>query len=270
MNKLILSFCEGAHDAAFVFRILKENKYKNFTDKNIKKFPKILHDFFKTKMEKFSSLDDKKFYEKPYFPRYILKKEKEEIYVLLYTVGGVSKIEKNIKTIKFFRHSAKEEKFGISKIKELSINFIFDAEEMEVKDRIIEIIKDLKKIDKGISEKIKEIKNGIPIENIDYFKSIGIYIFSSDDGKGKLEDILLPLIKKDNEEIYERSLNFLEKNKMELKKRKFYFDKSLIGILGQLQISGKANTVIIQDSNLINEEKIKNNEICKKIFNLFI
>ena len=47
-------------------------------------------------------------------------------------------------------------------------------------------------------------------------------------------------------------------------------DKSIINIAGQLQKSGKANTVIITDTDYITKDKIKNDEICNEIINTFL
>ena len=96
-------------------------------------------------------------------------------------------------------------------------------------------------------------------------------IFTGEDNdKGKLENILLPLMKKDTESIFESSKKFLEENhEVERCKSKFDDLKSIIGTAGQLQISGTSNTVCIEKSDYLTNEKILDNEKCKEIIAFF-
>ena len=260
--KLILTFCEGAHDTAFIFRILKEYSYTNYTDKKIDKFPEILNKYFTNLFKKFEYLEEKKFYQTPFLPRYVLKSKEDDIYILLYMLNSVSNIKNSIPIIEEFRDYT-EDSFDFEKI-DIGINFILDAEDKTVEKRI-NIIKQELKETLIISD---NLQNGQISKNINNFKFIGIFIFSDENNQGKLEDVLLPLMKVDNENIVEKSSFFLKENQKPQRK-KFDFDKSLIGIIGQLQLSGKANTVIITDSKYLTKEKIENNVNCQTILNLF-
>jgi hypothetical protein len=98
-------------------------------------------------------------------------------------------------------------------------------------------------------------------------------------------DIVIPLMRDGNEEIFQKAAEFLKLkeegrlSKLEIVKRtdgeleekystkKLDFDekKSQIGIVGQLQVSGKANTVIIKDTDYIKLQKIRDNRLCRNI-----
>ncbi len=100
-----------------------------------------------------------------------------------------------------------------------------------------------------------------------------------------LEDVMLPLMKQDNDDIFDAAETFLKiintcalfKDKLKsdkdghLKKVnniKYTHSKSLIGTIGQLQKSGKSNTVCISDADYLTDKKILNNDTCKEIVEL--
>jgi len=113
----------------------------------------------------------------------------------------------------------------------------------------------------------------------------GCYIFHKDKKSGDLEDILLDLMKVNNEVIFNNSFNFLDTNKLDdnrqkefvcnntiekcIKNSKFKEKKSIISVAGQLQFSGMSNATIIAHSDYIKKSDIANSEHCKQILNLF-
>jgi hypothetical protein len=114
------------------------------------------------------------------------------------------------------------------------------------------------------------------------FQKQGYYILCKDDKTGKLEDIILPMMEQNNEEVFEQSKIFAQNNAPKTKDEdnyltalKFDLQKATIGIAGQISIdntkeksksmTGYANAVIIQKSNYLTEQKIKNNAKCQEI-----
>ena len=101
-----------------------------------------------------------------------------------------------------------------------------------------------------------------------------------------LEDVLIPLMKEGNNDIFEAAETFLttsttsslfkdklkyDDKKVIIKKvnnQKYSHLKSLIGTIGQLQKSGKSNTVCISDSDYLNDTKILKNVTCIEIVSL--
>ncbi len=122
---------------------------------------------------------------------------------------------------------------------------------------------------------------------------IGAYIFTGlDNNLGKLEDILLPLMKVNNDGIFSSAESFLDANHdisrtfplklskdaagtiietRSVKNKDTDFDriKSVIGIAGQLQRSGKPNTAYISDTDYLTLTKINENEKCRAIIAFF-
>jgi len=55
------------------------------------------------------------------------------------------------------------------------------------------------------------------------------------------------------------------KTKKKVNGKKYNHKKSLLGTVGQLQMSGKSNTVCISDADYITDEKIKSDDTCNEI-----
>ena len=145
---------------------------------------------------------------------------------------------------------------------ELNLNFrfiyFFDADSKGITRREDEINSEL-----DLSNKLKHNK----INTIDSYEW-GCYVFHKDKDSGDLEDILLDLMRPNNESIFTDSIAFLEKNKLNENRQKeficnatdekykerikFKEKKSIISIAGQLQFSGMNNSVIIANSDYIN------------------
>ena len=101
---------------------------------------------------------------------------------------------------------------------------------------------------------------------------VGAFIFSKDgEETGKLEDILVPLMKQDNEQIFENAEGFIDRHYEESRCRGKKFDKgkSVIGTVGQLQKSGGSNVVCIDQTDYLTDEKVLNNAQCKEIITFF-
>lgn len=159
--------------------------------------------------------------------------------------------------------------------------------------------------DKGIDARINEVKteigplfscantlnnNGDIVYDDEKFK-VGVYIFADHKfASGTLENILLPLMKQGNEEIFNDAEKFLNKHKNNdrMKPLKFVKDeagniserrsdrankyhhaKSLLGVVGQLQNSGTSNTVCIEKADYITLGKISASQPCQEIIDLF-
>jgi hypothetical protein len=105
------------------------------------------------------------------------------------------------------------------------------------------------------------------------FAKFETYIFHEND-KGKLEDIVLPLMEENNEDLFAKTKIFLENytnpifptnSKAKEQRQDFDKQKSLIGAIGQLHKSGRSNEVHITDTPLITKEKIERNIKCQEI-----
>lgn len=281
--RVILALLEGPHDAAFIYRILKENGFTT-TSKKIKDLPSPLNLYLSNPNSfKSASIEDMKIgtVQQSFFPKEIL--EKGENTVVLFSSGGVTKTEVRKKIITQFNAvKVANNIYAADKEENLSISILFllDAEEDGLTYRL-----------NGMSQEIETAMNlpkaSIHLTNGGFTKvddiEFGAYVFTKPEtDKGRLEDILLPLMIETNEPIFDDASQFISKineyslfkgktNNADVKqitkvdKQDFNFEKSLISTAGQLQTSGKSNVQVIREGSYLNKEKILNNEHCKLI-----
>lgn len=290
-NELITVFCEGPHDVAFIYRIFKSLGYKSNDSCKIGAFPMPFNDLMKQETEK-SNVENLNLQEvrRGFLPTRTLKKENK--FIFLYSVGSDTKQAPRQEMLrKLFNFIPAEDEFPVlPEGTKLSVIYLFDADERGVIARLNYVNREINAIIET-EERVNFIENGTyQIANEIRF---GTYIFTGeDDNTGVLEDILIPLMNVDNEEIFEfagffineyfddarlfplkiktnNTTPLIEENRSSRKKDKYKFDnkKSLVGVVGQLQCSGKANTVCISDSDYITLLKIQTNRKCIEISN---
>lgn len=281
--KVILALLEGAHDVAFVYRILKENGFKT-TKKLIKDLPSPLDKYLSNPRQFLSaSFENLKVgtVRLSSFPMEVLEKEQNTI--LLFPTGGVEQSDVRKKIITQFNAIKEVGTAGSAdneKDLSISILYLLDAETQGLGYRLNAIANEIK-VAMEKPEETLEFTNGSysKVDDIDF----GVYVFT-EPGKetGRLEDILLPLMKQNNDDIFEDASAFLSKvNDYDLFKGKtnnvdlklitkvdgedFNYEKSLVGTVGQLQTSGKSNVQVIREGSYLTKEKILQDDNCKAI-----
>ena len=141
----------------------------------------------------------------------------------------------------------------------------FDADEDGVDARLQQVTREIKQIDfafPGLTANARYVEsNGI---------RWGSYIFENGSGKGRLEDIILPMMEQDNDDVAKCARDFVEKrflfNLFQTVKPTSYPQKARVGIMGQLEKAGSANPAIIEQSSYLTNEKIKGSAICNEMF----
>lgn len=282
--KVILALLEGPHDVAFVYRILKENGF-NTTKKLIKDLPSPLDKYLSNPRQFLSaSLENLKVgtVRMSSFPMEVLEKDQNTI--LLFPSGGVEQSEVRKKIITQFNAIKEVGTAGSAdneKDLSISILYLLDAETQGLGYRLNAIANEIK-VAMGKPEETLEFTNGsyLKLDDIDF----GVYVFT-ETGKetGRLEDILLPLMKQNNDDIFDDASVFLGKvndyfdlfkgktNNADVKLitrvdgEKFNYEKSLVGTVGQLQTSGKSNVQVIREGSYLTKEKILQDDNCKAI-----
>ena len=264
MSKIVVTFCEGPHDVAFLTQILKATGFQTY-NVAIKNYISPLNEIFEKSLNnmEFAELKIDQVSSKN-IPRKILKKD--DTIILLYAVGGNRQYEKSSDILHryytlvaqsqneqetdaivlagqdldndycflFFNDADNDKKEEINKINQFLHHFFRD-ENFRIED-----------------QEIKKLFN----------TTIGIYIFSEDEGKGTLENLLMSLMKKDNEKIFQEAEMFFDTNYDEGRKvDKINKLKSTITIAGQLQSSGVSQVVTINKSNYLTKKKIEDS--CK-------
>ncbi len=283
--KLINVLCEGPHDVAFLNRILKTIGFKSKEALKIGEYPAPMGDFFKQGIVK-TKVEELNFQEirRVLIPSNTL--EKNNTYLFLYSMGGDGKKEERkdllVKILDFLPEEGEFSK--LPKGTKLGLIYFFDADNKGIKKRIEELNKELKE-DLALQNvfqnngEIKKVKRII----------LGNFIFTGKDGNtGDLESIIRPMMELGNEAIFNDARIFLQNHhdanrqkKLKITKAdgklsekrdgklKYDEEKSLIGVVGQLQNSGKANSSIIADCDFIALEKVQKNKKCQEILDFF-
>jgi hypothetical protein len=278
--KVILALLEGPHDVAFVYRILKETGFET-TTKIIKDLPSPLNLYLSNPKQFLNtSFEDMKIgsVRLSSFPMEVLERGQNTI--LLFPSGGVSQSEIRKKIITQFNAIKEVGKVGsANNEKELSISILYllDAENEGLTFRLNAIADEIKEA-MGILQQPLQFTNASfsKIDDIDF----GVYVFT-EPGKntGRLEDILLPLMKQNNNDIFDDANDYLIKvneyqlfkgktNNADVKliskvdRQKFNYEKSLISVAGQLQTSGKSNVQVIRESSFLPADKILQDANC--------
>ena len=269
MTNNIFIITEGDHDAAFIYRILRANDIEKYHT-IIKDYPKPLNELFKNILST-TVIDDLSIDERnpKFFPNYVLKYN--DNIICINTTRGVSQEETRkdfIKLIKSFFISDPDE-IEVTEDISFSVLFFFDADERGIDKRVSQIKEEMKLLLNR--DALEGIGNEI-IVTIDDIK-LGLFVFTKPvTCNGLLEDILIPLMKKDHEEIFLKAEEYLDTFKEidaktgKRKYKRYDYKKALIGTTGQLQLSGKSNTVIITDTDFLPDDKLKTDDICNKIF----
>lgn len=291
MNHLVVVFCEGPHDVAFIARILKCACYKTYNEK-IRNYPRPLNEIFEGALKnmEFAELKIDQVSSK-LLPRKILKKGEQT--VLLYALGGNRQFERAESLLRAFgdindhtqRMSSTDEIGTIGALADLKTSYIF------FNDADLDINNELNKLNSFLRTFLGDANFNLSHNNkVEHQGSqYGAYFFSANGQTGALEDLLLEIMKDQNELIFTKSEEFykehcyddsvkklniscLENNPTESRNgKKFdkYPKKSIITIAGQLQNSGKSQVAIIDDTDYITLQKINTNTKTKEIIDFF-
>lgn len=281
MDKFIIVLCEGDHDIAFLSRLLLTKGFYPY-DKKVDQFFRPLKKMYIAALEK-KEIKDIKFK----FQRHDMRVPyavftKEDTLVIFHNLSGDGNIL-----------NGKAKNLVDSYLK-LNDEILREADEYErLNYRFLYF---LDADDQGVSTRLSEVGKILNMEsNLDHYTlmnkddyEVGCCIFhdsSCINENGKLENILLDLMKNGNDNIFEESQSFLEGNLLdELRQRKFVCniteekpdgsiqfkkEKSIISVAGQLQFSGSSNSVIIANSDYIRRNDIEENSTCQSIIKMF-
>ncbi|GEM66250.1 hypothetical protein SF1_42320 [Sphingobacterium faecium NBRC 15299] len=288
-NKIIFALCEGPHDAAFIYRVLKASGYESYEKVSIKDLPFPVNSLITTEANK-SNVEDLNIQtiKQSFIPNNSLKKGDK--YIFLFVLGGITqfdKISNFINKVKaFIPEEGKITTGRITDDTEINISLFFDADEDGVNNRLNMVNRNL---NGSINSKIDLFTQNSMNVNVQGI-GLGVHIVTGqNDNTGKLEDILVPLMKLDNELIFESAEKFLtdhfadnrlynlriikDDNGMKMEERstklkyklKYDKQKSLVATVGQLQKSGGANTTCISQTDYLTMNKIIDNHKCQEI-----
>lgn len=258
---------EGPHDGAFISKVMQVNGYKTCKEPIGDYHPQFIAKYLcgQYKQAPVDQLNLQSVRQQILFPSYSLMNDNEMI--LIFQMGGDSRVDRRKKLVgdivSFLKSTMTSEEISA----EDSITFIyeFDADEAGISERLKQVNEEIIEVDSAFK--------GISI-NGSYIESQGIrwgaYIFADTLGKGRLEDIILPMMEKDNDDIAGFAKDLVDRrDSFELFKNvksTKHPMKARVGVMGQLEKAGSANPAIIEQSSFLTIEKIKNSTICSDIF----
>jgi len=280
MDKYIIVFCEGDHDIAFLTRILSVNGFLPYM-KKVKEFVKPLKDLYIKNLSN-KKIEDFEFkFQRPKIKVPYSVFIKDNTLVIFHNFDGDGNILNDgaNSIISMYISLNKENRRKIEKYEKLNYRFLYflDADK------------------EGVENRLNNLKESLDLDELNHYEitnknddEFGCYIFYDDldpNTYGKLEDVLLNIMKPNNKDIFEKSESFISNNTLATdRQRKFICknleekyqgnpqfkeQKSVISIAGQLQFSGSSNAVIIANSDYIKKDDILNNSHCQNIIKLF-
>lgn len=292
--------CEGAHDVAFLKRLLSSAGYISY-NRRICDFPFPVGNWMARSARNLTieNLNVDRIHRElgNLLPYEALHLAERDILLLLYSMNGDSSRDERRVIMEKIRD-------WISKPDDEKEFSIREEGEAECGSHNYGLILFYDADEKGIDRRIEDIKeeigdlfpvadtltgNGDVVGN-DGILKIGAYIFAdTGTGKGALEQLLLPLMKSGNEEIFKDADDFLNKHRSEerlkplvfskddegnivetrKKTNRYYHIKSVLGVVGQLQNSGASNVVCIGKSDYITLGKIRADLLCGQILAMF-
>jgi len=171
-------------------------------------------------------------------------------------MGGDSQKDRREKFIKTLWTKFSNPMFHNEK-EELRIIYNLDADTLGIIEREQQVHEELCRV---INPAFPVIHN----ETWAFYGNIvwGLYVFAdAATGKGKLEDLIIPLLKEGKEDLQTVVNDFIEKrpsmNYWDTKYHQYDEDKARISIMCQLEISGAANTTLISKTGLIKDASLQ-------------
>lgn len=260
-NIIISILCEGPHDVAFVSKILKTNGFSTNENLKLKEYPQPISDLIinETKKTNVKELNIQEV-RSSLIPSSTL--QRDSTYLFIYSMGGDNKKEARVNYLQnLITLVPAEGEINPYPDFNLGLVYFFDSDDKGIEARVQSINSEINSIT-GVSP----FTGHEQIEVVDKLK-IGCFIFTQLDNEfGKLEDILLPLMKRENEVIFDNAEKYIDDHLVQERCRgKFDRGKSTIGISGQLQKSGASNVVCISASDYITTKKINDDPTCLRI-----
>ena len=292
--KVYVALCEGPHDIALIGKILKVYGFA-LVDGTVSTFPHPMNRMTKKSIE--AAAVSTKHIEQGIssykIPRAVYHCG-EDCYVFLHSMGGDSHQTESKELIGIYEDFYQSFAFGNpDHIESFAYTIFYDADSIGVDGRVQQIRETFG--DLCVEQGARIASGSMLVPMMASHSSLGCYVFHDPDDsqqRGSLEDLLLHMMRRNNETIFRRAEEYLQAGRSALLGadsesetvrdkeydpsngkykggHKYHEKKSLIAAAGQLQFSGMQNAVTILKSDYITREDILENEECDKIAGLF-
>ena len=266
--KAVLILCEGKTDVAFIRRVLLSEHYTDYK-KNINEFESPLKEYFSNKLKDFD-YDAGTVFDRPLVPVILRRAHGNSLtYALLYSVEG-DNVENYSEIISDYKVLMSNQEDEDSYERELlgetfiSLIFLLDADNKSVNEKI----EYLKEHFRGLIPQIEYLSDQRMEIDTPEFKLVSLCILCDpQSNSGNLEDIILEMLKPEGNDLIEYATTFLKHFQFQRKseaKQLSDFKKSIVGIVGQVEVSGLDNANIIKLTRLFND-KLQTHPKCLEI-----
>ena len=280
--------CEGAHDIAFISKILCANGCEEYKAK-VNDYPYPIGEQIRNNYAK-DSIGEKRIGngpDSPYVPKAVYRKG--EKLIIFHNMNGDGDTKSRTELIEQYRKNciALKMRGNPDNITAFEFYLFYDADDMGVTGRLVWIENEFTEQNQLYLVKAKQAEKSQVPDIQDISGMVGTYIFHNPgdpEKKGTLEDQLLLLMQEENSSALGKAVDFLSENALSPERTKEYdprqdkymggkkykFKKSQIAVAGQLQFSGMNNSVIILKSDYIKQKAILQDNECRKIAELIL
>lgn len=265
---IILLLCEGPHDAALIYKVLRANGWHGATNSPLNEFPFALSNYIQSEFESISNLplEELRPFKKGFLPSDLLKRQTEGKveYCTIWVLGGNTQYDTRRKVLETFQVVNLSE-FDEYENCHTNFGMIFDADD-DASAAIEEIKINLNQTLPEFCASLDSTNFNQTHANKDNFPKTGLFIFTEPNAtKGKLENQLLPLFQAGNDEIFQAADTFIRANDS-LGANDYDQQKAIIGTMGQFRKSGMTNQVIIKQSGFLTDANLKANPQAVKLY----
>jgi len=274
-DRVVVSFCEGQHDVAFVSRLLLADGFVVY-NKKIREFPTPFSNRFETELGHIGIPDKTLGYQASSALLPSIALNKGRTWVFLHNVGGDSKNETRNELVRMYRGLSAHDDFSL--VIPYRFLYFFDSDNIGVNSRVASVAEEI-----GMNPEVN-LQNGniVNFDNVQW----GTYIFhDSGNQLGTLENLILGYFENKIPNLHSNIINFLRANaipagstrKMKIRngaevyygQSRYAENKSIIGVYGQLQFSGMSNSSLLESTDFMKAMDFIACQHCQTITALF-
>lgn len=263
--KILVIFCEGAHDVTFVYKMFENCLSFKSSKLKFSEYPfpfnKLFNSSIRNHADKDLSLD---MAHKFFLPGRVLIKGQQ--WVLLFNAGGDGQIKRLQAYLSAILLLEDDPEYDNSQKFDDFIDFLFvyDADQIGVEKRVKKTKKDFEQID-GDSFIAGDFKSSQRSQYGYIYDNKAVFVWGENTKQGTLEDWLIPMYQQTHSNNLAKAYltldNMFEWGGTIAKQSKRH--KAAITVLGQKQRPGASMAVVLGDETLLNKETYQASENVK-------
>jgi len=259
--KTLIVLCEGAHDHAFLTRLLAIAGYGTYEDTPTQ-LPHPIRDVICRELSGLDLSDNRLDQIRVRAPGVLIH---DEIYVVIYELGGNRNIQRARELVSKYKEGFSQPLVSPAPPGSgLGFLVVTDADESTPGDKAAEVRRDYSEVfaeHDGFEHRRVFGEGAYPV---------GLYIVSKDMERGRLDDVIVDMIRDGHPSLLEQVEVFISTHEGAYCPRDRPQDrgKMKIGIAGQLEKPGSTNSVIIRHSKLVSPDALREHRIYDEMIGL--